>query len=135
MGVLFGRTVEGRRRNFTTNAATHVGDFFGTLVNEQHDEVHVGIVRLDGLCDLLHHRGLTGLRRRHDEATLAFADGGDEVHDARCQVELRCVEGFESQLLVRKQGGQVFEARTVTGKFGVKALNGVNAIQRGVLLI
>src|ERR1019366_4677636 len=56
--VLFGGTVKGRRDDFTLDAATHVGDLFGTFVDQEHHQVDFGVVGLDGLGDLLHDRGL-----------------------------------------------------------------------------
>ena len=66
--------------------AAHVGDLFGPLVDEQHDELDLGVVALDRRGDRLHDRGLAGLRRRHDEAALALADRRDEVDDPRRHV-------------------------------------------------
>ena len=63
MGVLFGGPVKGRRDDLTFHASTDVGHFLGTLVYEQHHEVHLGIIRLDRLSDLLHDGGLAGLGR------------------------------------------------------------------------
>ena len=74
VGVLVARTVEGAGDDLALDGATHVGDLFGPLVDEQHHELHLGVVLLDRRGDRLHHRGLAGLRRRHDDAALALAD-------------------------------------------------------------
>ena len=42
--------------------APHVGDFFGALVDQQHHQLDVGVVGLDGVGDLLEDGGLAGLR-------------------------------------------------------------------------
>ena len=62
--------------------AAHVGDLFGPLVDEQHDELDLGVVApRSSVAIVLHDRGLAGLRRRHDEAALALADRRDQVDD------------------------------------------------------
>ena len=40
--VTLRRLVEGRRDHFTCHRPLHVGDFFGPLVDEQHDEATSG---------------------------------------------------------------------------------------------
>jgi hypothetical protein len=80
-GVLVGRTVEGGGDHLALDRAPHVGDLFGSLVDQQDHQVHVGVVGLDGVGDVLHHRGLAGLGRRDDQPALALADGRQEVDD------------------------------------------------------
>ncbi len=58
----------------------------GPLVDEQHDQLDLGVVALDRRGDRLHHGRLAGLRRRHDDAALALADRRDEVDDPRRHV-------------------------------------------------
>ena len=134
MRVLVGRTVESRSNDFTADAATHVGHFFRALVHEQHHEVDLGVVGLNRLGDLLHDRRLTGLGRRHDEATLTLTNRGQQVHDARGQVVL-AVERLELELLVREEWRQVLKTRTELRDFGVEAGDGVDAQQGGVLFV
>ena len=86
MRVLFRRTVECRSNDFTLNCAAHVGYFFWTLVNQQHDQLHFGMIALDAGCNRLHHRRLTCLRWRNDDAALALSDWRDEVDDSSCHV-------------------------------------------------
>ena len=45
--VLVGGTVEGRRDDLALDGAAEHGDLFGTLVDEQHEQVDVGVVGLD----------------------------------------------------------------------------------------
>ncbi|PRC61367.1 hypothetical protein C6A85_09635, partial [Mycobacterium sp. ITM-2017-0098] len=42
-----------------------VGDLFGTLIDQHHHQMAFRIVAGDRVGDVLHDRGLTGLRRRH----------------------------------------------------------------------
>ena len=134
MSVLVARTVEGARNDFALHGAAHVGDFFGALVDEQHDEFDLRVVALDRGCDGLHDRGLAGLWRRHDDAALALTNRADEVdNSSRHVVCIRRV--LEMQLRVGEQRSEVFEARTRTRLFGIAAVHRVDLKQRRVLLV
>ena len=69
--------------NFAADAAFHVRHLFGPLVDEQHDEVHFGMILGHRLGDVLKQNGLAGARRRDDQAALSLADGREQIHDAR----------------------------------------------------
>ena len=60
----------------------------------------------DGLGDVLQQDGLAGARRGDDQAALPLADRRQQVHDARGQ---RLAAGFQPDLLVRIDGGEVVE--------------------------
>ena len=60
----------------------------------------------DRLGDVLQQDGLAGARRGDDQAALPLADGRQQVHDARGE---RLVAGFQEDLLVRVDGGEVVE--------------------------
>ena len=51
--VALRRFVKGGGDDFASDASLHFGDFFRALVNEQHDEVALGVVLADGLGDVL----------------------------------------------------------------------------------
>src|SRR5699024_1987357 len=76
----------------------YVRVFLGMFVDEDEHEVRFGVVLGDRVRDLLHDRGLTGLRGRDDETALALADGRDEVDQTR-RVQLR--GGLQPQALLR----------------------------------
>ena len=57
------RLVEGRAHDLALHRALHVGDLFGPLVDEQHDEDDLGVVRGDAVRDVLQHHRLAGARR------------------------------------------------------------------------
>ena len=118
----------------TTHGARHFSHFLGPFVDEQHDQYDVRVVRGNGMCQLLHQHGFTGLRRRHDQAALALADGGDDVDDARGHVFLALDVAFELELLVRMQRGQVLEQDLVLGRFGCIRIDLVHLDQREVAL-
>src|SRR5690606_32391228 len=88
-----------------------------TLVDQQNDQVHLGMIRGDGARDVLQQHRLTGLRRRDDEAALAFADRRDEIDDAGRQVLARAVAALELQALRRMQRRQVLEQYLVLRAF------------------
>ena len=134
LGVLLGRPVEGRRDDLALDGAAHVGDLFGPLVHQQHHEVHVGVVRLDGVGDLLHDRRLAGLGRRDDHAALPLADRREQVHDPRRQVVL-VARHLEVQPRVGEQRREVLELGPVLRRLGVEARHRVDAQQRRVLLV
>ena len=113
----------------------HVGDLLGPLVDEQHEQVHLGVVRLDRADDLLHHRGLAGLGRRHDEAALALPDRRDQVDDPRGHVRrvarvAPCVRRTSGNSGVRSSK----RGRSRAGS-GILAVHLVDPQQRRVLLV
>ena len=87
--------VEGRGDNFGIDRACHVGNFFGTLVDEEHHEIGVGIVGGNGVGDLLHQNRLTRFGLRDDEGALSLADGRKQVDDAAGQRCVATVREFE----------------------------------------
>ena len=44
VGVLVARPVERAGDDLALHRAAHVGDLFGPLVDEQHDQLHLGVV-------------------------------------------------------------------------------------------
>ena len=86
------RLVERRGDDLALDRALHVGDLLGPLVDEQHDEVDLGVVGGDAVGDVLQQHRLAGARRRDDQAALPLADRHHQVHDARRQVVGRGLE-------------------------------------------
>ena len=130
--MAFGRLVEGRRDDFRVDAACHVGHLLRTFVDEEHDHVDIGMVGGDGVGNVLHQDGLTGLRLCHDEGALSFADGSEEVHHA-CR-EVVVVSFAEVELLIREERGEVVEGDTVAHHCRVFAVDFVHLHQREVFL-
>ena len=64
------RLVEGRRDDLAADRALHLGHFLGTLVDQQHDQDDVGMVRRDRVGDVLQHHRLARLRRCGDPGAL-----------------------------------------------------------------
>ena len=80
--VARGRLVEGGTDHFAAHRALHVGDFFGALVDQQHDQRDFGMVGGDGIGDALQQHRFAGAGRRDDQAALPFADGREQIHHA-----------------------------------------------------
>jgi hypothetical protein len=109
----------------------HVRDLLRPLVDQQHDEVDLGMVLRDGVGHLLEEDRLTGLRRRDDESALPLTDRGHQVHDPHRQV---LVLRFEVDPLVRVAGAQVVEGDAVLGLVGIVAVDPLHLQQREVAL-
>ena len=117
--MLAGGAVESGSDDFAGGAAqpaAHVGDFFGPLVYQQHQQHHFGVVDLYGAGDLFHDRGLAGLGRRDDETALALADRRQEIHDAGGHVE-GVAFSLQAETLVGEERGELTELGAVFGEF------------------
>ena len=78
-GVVLRGLVEGGVDHLALDGALHVGHFLRALVDQQHDQVNLGIVGDNGVGNLLQKRGLARLGLGDDHAALALADGRDHV--------------------------------------------------------
>ena len=129
--VALGRLVERRRHHLALHRALHVGDFLGALVDQQHDQHHLGVVLGDGVGDLLQQDGLAGLGRRGDERPLALSDRAQQVDDAGLDA---AVLGLEVELLLRIERRQVVEQDLVLGRLRTLEVDRLDAQQREVAL-
>ena len=89
------------------DGALEIGDFLRALVNQQDHGVDFGVIGGDGVGDLLEDGRLARARRGDDQPARAFADGRDQVNDARFQ---QIGRGFQVDLLDGINGGEVLEA-------------------------
>lgn len=120
--MAFGRFVEGRGDDFGVDGAGHVGHFLGTFVDEEHNHIYLGMVGGDGVGDVLHQDGLTGLGLGHDEGALAFADGGEEVyHAGRERVAVSAFAKLE--LFVGEERREVLEGNAVAHEGRITAVD------------
>jgi hypothetical protein len=95
-----------------------VGDLLGPLVDEEQNEVGLGVVLGDGLSQVLEQRRLARLGGRDDEAALAPADRRDEVDHPQAGLGLLPREG---ERLGGVDGDQVLEVGKGLVLFGRKA--------------
>ena len=126
--------VEGRGNHFAAHGALHLGYFFRALVDQQNDQVALGVVAGDVRGDVLQHQRLTGLGRRNQQTALAFADRRAQVDDAGHQVFGSAVAGFHHQTLIGEQRRQVLEQDLVLGVFRLVEVDRVNFQQGKVAL-
>ncbi len=70
---------------------------------------HSGVIRRDGMRDVLQQHRLAGARWRYDQRALALADRRHDVDDARREVLLGRVLVFHAQPLVRIERREVVE--------------------------
>ena len=129
-----GRLVEGRGDDLALHRALHVGDLLGPLVDQQHDQVALGVVGRDRVGDVLQQHRLAGARRRDDQGALAFAhrrhdvdDAGGEILDGRIlDLELQPLRGIERR--------EVVEVDLVLRRFRVLEVDLADLEQREVAL-
>src|SRR5471032_2293788 len=129
--VARGRLVEGGTNHFAAHAALHVGDFFGALVDQQHDQRYLGMIGGDRIGDVLQQHRLAGAWRRNDQPALTLADGRQQVHHA---ARIIVAHGLKLQPLMGIQRRQVVEENLVARFLGGLKVDGVNLDQREVPL-
>ena len=119
--VALGRLVECRRDNLGLDAALHIGDLLGALVDEQHHQVHIRMIVGNGVGNFLKQSGFTRLGLCHDQAALTLSDGGEKVDDARRKRLLRMARQLE--FLLRKQRRKALEGNAVANIFGIETVD------------
>ena len=109
----------------------NVRDFLRPLVDQQNDQMHVRMVRDDALGDLLKKRGLAGLRRRHDHASLPLADRGHQIDDTHRKLSIL---PLEVESLVRENRRQGLEALKLMEFLRIHVVDALNQ-QKGRKLL
>ena len=72
--VALGWLIKGRSDYLGIHGASHIGNLLRTFVDEQHHQVCLWMVGCNGIGNILHQDGLTGLWLSHDECTLSLTD-------------------------------------------------------------
>ena len=124
--------VEGRGDDLALHGARHVGDLLRALVDQQHDQVALGMVALDRAGDVLQDHRLAGARRRDDQRALALAERGDQIDHPVGDVLLRV--GLQVELFVRVERGQVVEIDPVLQRVRRVEVDLVDLEQREIAL-
>ena len=123
--------VEGRGDHLALHVALHVGHLFGPLVDQQHDQVDLGMVLGDRVGDVLQDHRLAGLGRRRDQRALPFPERRDQVDDAAGEDARR---GLELELLFGIERRQVVEVDAVAELLGRVEVDRLDLEQREVAL-
>ena len=110
------RFIKGRGNHFSFNRAVHIGNFFGAFVHQQDHDLAFGVVYGDGVGDLLQLDGLARTRRSYQQASLAFADGTNQVQYAHFH---RPAGRLQLQLRVRIDDGLIDGLMVNGSAFGV----------------
>ena len=134
LDVAHGGLVEGRAHHLALHRAGHVGHFLGPLVDQQHDEIDLGMVLGDGVGDVLHHHRLAGARRRDDDRALTLAERRDQVDDPGGQILLGRVVELELDLLVGIKRRQIVEIDAVAQLVGLVEIDLVHLEEREIAL-
>ena len=134
LDMAHGRLVEGRGDDLAVHRALHVGDLLRALVDQQHDQIALGVIGGDRLRDILQKHGLAGAGRRDDEGALALADRRDDVDDAGGQILLGRIVDFELQALVRIERRQIVEMDLVADFLRVLEIDRIDLQKREIAL-
>src|SRR3990170_4764010 len=129
--------VECRAYDLALYRPLHVGDLFGALVYEEHEEDYLGVVRGYRICEFLQEDGLTGPGRGDYETPLPLADRREEVHyphrDVGGLVLLLALE-LEVYLLLRIERREVVEEYLVPCHLGIFVVDLLDLEEREVPL-
>ena len=117
------------RDDLALDRPLHVGDFLGPLVDEQHDQVHLGMVRRDAVGQALEQHRLARAGRRDDEAALALAERREQVHDAAREV---LGLGLELDARLRVERREVLEEHLLARLLGRLEIDRFDLDQREV---
>src|ERR1035437_6042484 len=128
--VAGGGLVKGGADDLALDGALHVGDFLGALVDEQDDEHHIGVVGGDGVGQRLQEHGLAGAGRGDDEAALALAHGGRQVHHPAAD---GLPDGLQLDAFLGIERGEVVEENLVARLLGRLEVDGLDLDQGKVL--
>ena len=129
-----GGLVEGRGNYLCINGAGHIGHFLRTFVDEQHHDIGLGMVGSDGVRDILHQYGFTGLGLGHNESTLTFTDRREEVDDTHAGVCSGLV-ATEYELFLGEERCQVLESYAVADFRRVTAVDGPDIAHSKIFLV
>ena len=127
-----GGLIESGCYDLSVDTAAHIGHLLGTLVDEEHYYIGVGMVLRDRIGDVLQQDCLTGFRRRDDEGSLSLANRGEHI-DHTCG-DTSAAAARERELLVREEGYKMLERHTVAYHLGRKAVDGDHTAQRIIFL-
>ena len=108
--------IEGRSNNFGIYAGCHVGHFLWTLINEQDDHIHLGVIRCDCISNILQQNSFPCLRLCDDETTLSLTDRRKEINNTHSNLVLHrgVTWRLELELLIGEDRREVVKGDTIT---------------------
>jgi len=129
------RLVEGGADHLAVLAfdlALHVGDFFGPLVHQEHEDVQLRVIGQRGLGHFLHEDRLAGPRRADDQPPLPETHRHDHVADAGFDAAGRVLH---DDPLARMHGREVVEVDLAGQEVRVLVVDRLHAQQGEVALV
>ena len=118
--VTLGRLVKGGAHYFSPHIALHIGDFFGSLIDQQDDEVSLLMVNRDGIGNILKQHGLAGARLSDDQAALTETDRGQEIHHPGGKI---IGNAFQLDASIRIEGSKVVKKYFISSYFRIFIIN------------
>ena len=119
--------VECRGNHFCVHAASHVGHFFRTLVDEQNNHIGFGVIFRDGVGDVFQQNGFTSFWLSHNQTTLSLADRCKHIHNSGG--DIRVLGAHQVEFLFWEQWHKVLKWHTVAHKVGGAAVDGLHFAQ------
>ena len=123
------RFVEGGGDHFAFHRALHVGDFLGTLVDQQNDEITLRVIGSDRLGNVLQDHGLAGTRLGGDQRALALALRRHDVDYAPRLVFDGGIVDFHVEPLGRIKRRQIVKMNLVLRLLGILKIDRGNLQQ------
>ena len=134
LDMALGRLVKGRADDLATHRAGHVGDLLGPFVDQQYDQIDLGVVGGDRMGDVLQHHRLAGARRRHDDRPLSLAERRDQVDDPSCHILASRIVEFQLQLLFGVERRQIVEVDPLAQAVGLVEIDPAHLEERKIPL-
>ena len=134
LDMALGRLVKGRADDLATHRSGHVGDLLGPFVDQQYDQINLGMVCGDRMGDVLQHHRLAGARRRHDDRPLSLAERRDQVDDPSRHILASRIVEFQLQLLFRVERRQIVEVDPLAQTVGLVEIDPAHLEERKIPL-
>ena len=93
------------------------------------------MVLFDRMRDILKDNGFTGSWRRHDQGTLTFPNGRNQIDHAGRTIFDRRIIDFHLQTFVRVERGEVVKGNLVPGTFRIFEVDLCNVGQRKITFV
>ena len=117
--------VEGGGDYFAAHGTQHFGYFFGAFVNQQHNQLGIGIIGSDGVGDILQHHSFACFGRRNQQGALPETDGRNQVDNPPRDVFAGLIIALQFKLAIGEQRGKVFKQNFMATAFGVVAVHAI----------